>query len=81
MVKADYIDEYPFKKPNHVSGMIYEIQGPSATPFQFFITDSTQHFLRGALYFNTHINQDSLAPYYDYTKSDIMEMINSFSWK
>lgn len=81
MIKADYIDEYPFNKPNHVSGMIYEIQGPSATPFQFFITDSTEHFLRGALYFNTHINPDSLAPYYDYTKSDIMEMINSFSWK
>ncbi|MEP7195088.1 MAG: hypothetical protein ABI851_01120 [Saprospiraceae bacterium] len=81
MIKADYIDEYPIKKPNQVYGMIYEIEGPSATPFQFYLTDSSSHFLRGALYFNTHINPDSLAPYYEFTKIDVLELINTFSWK
>ncbi len=81
LIRADYIDEYPLRKLNHVSGIIYEIEGPSATPFQFYLTDSIQHFVRGALYFNTHINPDSLKPYYDFAKADVMEMINSFSWK
>lgn len=81
LMKADYIDEFPVKKSNGVSGMIYEIEGPTATPFQFYLTDSLHHFLRGALYFNSHIDQDSLKPYYDFVKEDIIEMVNSFNWK
>lgn len=81
LLKADYIDEFPVKKSNGVSGIIYEIEGSTATPFQFYLTDSLQHFLRGALYFNSHIDQDSLKPYYDFVKEDIIEMVNSFNWK
>lgn len=81
LIRAEYIDEYPVQKPNKISGIIYEIEGPSATPFQFYLTDSTRHFIRGSLYFNTKINPDSLAPYYAFTKQDVVEMINSFQFK
>ncbi|NOT37466.1 MAG: hypothetical protein HOP11_08820 [Saprospiraceae bacterium] len=81
LIRADYIDEYPVKLPNKLTGIIYEIEGPSATPFQFYLTDSSNHFIRGSLYFNTRINPDSLAPYYEFTKLDVVEMIYSFEFK
>ena len=42
-VKADYIDELPVKKPNNVSGFVFNIEGPAACPFQFYLTDSIHH--------------------------------------
>jgi hypothetical protein len=48
---------------------------------QFFLTDTTRHFFRGALYFNTQARPDSLAPVTAFLKEDIAVMINSFEWK
>jgi gliding motility-associated lipoprotein GldD len=79
--KATFIDEVRFEKPNSVSGFIFNLEGPVATPFQFFMSDSTEHFLRGALYFNTQIRPDSLAPLYEFVKQDISHMINTFAWR
>jgi gliding motility-associated lipoprotein GldD len=79
-IKADYIDELPVQKPNHVSGMIFDIQGAAASPFQFFLTDSTHHFFRGSLYFNTQARPDSLAPVFNFVKTDIINIINTFEW-
>lgn len=79
-LKANYIDEFRIEKPNHVSGFCFNIEGPAASPFQFYLTDSTRHFLRGALYFNTQARPDSLAPVFDFLKQDIMQMVNTFSW-
>lgn len=78
--RATFIDEVPFAKPNGVSGFIFDLEGPVATPFQFFMTDSTEHFLRGALYFNTKIRLDSLAPLYEFVKQDVSHIINTFEW-
>ena len=79
--KATYIDELPIRKPNGVIGFLFNIEGPAATPFQFYVSDSARHFLRGALYFNTQIKPDSLAPQYEFVKQDIIHMINTFYWK
>ena len=79
--KANFIDEIPVKLPGNVSGTIFEIEGPVASTYQFFLTDSTRHFLRGALYFNARTNQDSLAPVVDFMKKDVMHLINTFQWK
>lgn len=79
--KATYIDELPFRKPDGAVGFLFNIEGPAATPFQFYISDSTRHFLRGALYFNTQIKPDSLAPHYEFVKQDIIHLINTFYWK
>ncbi|MCB0667774.1 MAG: hypothetical protein KDC80_18225 [Saprospiraceae bacterium] len=78
--KATYIDEVKFEKPNDVSGFIFDLEGPVATPFQFYMTDSTKHFLRGALYFQTQIRPDSLAPLYEFVKQDVSHIINTFTW-
>lgn len=79
--KATYIDELKVEKPNQVSGYIFNLEGPVATPFQFYLTDSLQHFMRGSLYFNTQIRPDSLAPLYEFVKQDITHLINTFQWK
>ncbi len=81
-IRADYIDELPISKPNSkVGGMAFDIQGPAGCPFQFFVTDSSRHFLRGALYFNAKARPDSLAPVVNFMKTDLMEIINTFEWK
>ena len=54
---------------------------PSSKVFQFTMTDSTRNFLRGALYFNTAVQNDSLKPAIEYVKKDMMRMINSLEWK
>jgi gliding motility-associated lipoprotein GldD len=79
-IKADFIEQLPIQKPNRVSGMVFDIQGAAACPFQFYLTDSTKHFLRGSLYFNSQTRPDSMAPVNNFVKRDIIEIINSFEW-
>ncbi len=77
--KANYIEERQIDK-GEVQGFIFDIEGPVASPFQFYLTDGNKHFFRGSLYFNTQVNPDSLAPIYDFIKEDIVELINTFEW-
>jgi len=79
-IKAEYIDDFAISKPNQVYGNVMNIEGDVATPFQFYLTDSTRHFLRGSLYVRAKVNQDSLAPVYEFLKTDAMHMINTFEW-
>ncbi len=66
----------------HVSATVFNINGTkTATPLQFFITDSTQHFFRGALYFYHSPNNDSVAPIIQYIKEDVRKLIQTFKWK
>lgn len=70
---ADTIDD--------VYGLIYNIEGTgAASPYQFYITDSNEHFLRGALYFNIVPNNDSLAPVIDFIKKDMKHLIETVKW-
>ena len=80
VAKAEFVDPQPIKTSNGVSGFIFKLDGPVATPCQFFLTDSTNHFMRGALYFNTKTRPDSLAPLIDFMLIDIEQMINTFKW-
>lgn len=71
-----------YNKKTNVFGLMYEINGiGAASPCQFYLTDSIQHFIRGALYFNIKPNNDSLAPIITFIKQDIEQLINSFEWK
>ena len=68
-IKADAINEKIYINPSQkVYGTIYYIQGNAASSIQFFLTDSTKHFLRGALYFNETPNIDSLQPVIDFIR-------------
>ncbi len=81
-VKADAIDEKIWNNEKQkVYGILYDIRGNTASSIQFYLTDSTQHFLRGALYFNLKPNKDSIAPSLEFIRSDIDRMIESFQWK
>jgi len=81
-IKADAINEQTFvNQDKHIFGVLYEIKGNAASPYQFFITDSTKHFLRGALYFNVYPNKDSLAPVFKFIKKDIIHLMESVEWK
>nr|WP_319400092.1 gliding motility lipoprotein GldD [uncultured Carboxylicivirga sp.] len=81
-IKADAINERFYEdSAKQVMGILYEIKGNAASPFQFFLTDSTNHFLRGSLYFNAVPNKDSLAPVIKFVKEDIEHMIESLEWK
>ena len=80
-IKANYRDEFVIKKENGVSGIFFDLGGPVATPIQFFLTDSTQHFFRGALYFQNKVNPDSMNIIHTFIKEDVNNMIESFAWK
>lgn len=81
-VKATAIDEgrisYPDRK---VYGIYYSIKGNTASSIQFYLTDSTKHYLRGALYFNEAPRLDSIQPVLDFMEKDIDVLIKSFRWK
>jgi len=80
--KADAIyDSVIIHRNRDLFGLIYQIEGSEvASPYQFLLTDSTSHFVRGALYFNTIPNNDSLQPVINLLKDDIDHMINTFQW-
>lgn len=81
-VKADAIDEQPWiNGENKVFGILYDIKGNAASSVQFYLTDSTKHFLRGALYFSSQPEADSLAPVIKFFREDIVHMIETFRWK
>jgi len=80
-IKAYAINEVITKTPSGKTAVIAELEGEVPSQFQFTITDSTKNFLRGALYFNTKVANDSLAPAIEYMKKDIMQIINTLEWK
>jgi gliding motility-associated lipoprotein GldD len=80
-LKADAIQEQVFMNPrDNVYGLIYRIEGNAASPMQFFLTDSTNHFLRGALYIREVPNIDSLKPVIDFLEPDIIRLIETTTW-
>ncbi|NBV36927.1 MAG: hypothetical protein EBR94_06630 [Bacteroidetes bacterium] len=80
--KADDIVERPTQFLNPAAkGLVFSIQGNTATNFNFYVTDSTSHFLRGALYFNNHTESDSIAPVYQFVEADVLHLIKTLKWK
>jgi gliding motility-associated lipoprotein GldD len=75
------IDDSLMRTPNGAEGLYYSLKGNTATANQFFITDSTHHFLRGALYFDAAPNEDSLGIVNDFLKRDLLHLINTLKWK
>jgi gliding motility-associated lipoprotein GldD len=79
--KASAIDPELFTTPNGSSGVYFNLRGNTATANQFFITDSTRHFLRGALYFAATPNEDSLRPVNQFLRQDVEHLINTVQWR
>ena len=80
--KADNIIEQPFINPEkRVYGMFYEVTGNAASQAQFYVTDSTSHFVTGSLYFYAKPNYDSIYPAANYLEKDIRRIMESMEWK
>lgn len=80
--KATAIVQNRIRHDTHkIYGLEYEIRGNTASNYQFYISDSTTHYLRGALYFNEKPHLDSIQPVLDFVKEDIQHMISSVRWK
>lgn len=78
---ATSINDSLFTTVNGITGIFFKVGGNAATPYQFFMSDTSTNFIRGALYFNTTPNADSLKPVQEFLRKDINHMINSFRWK
>lgn len=81
-VKASAINQQEvMNTKDKIYGMIYDIEGNAASNMQFYLTDSTHNFVRGALYFYAVPNKDSLQPVANFVKEDINHLVQTFRWK
>lgn len=80
-IKAYAIDETIIKTPSGKTAVVAELEGEVPSQFQFTMTDSTKNFLRGAVYFNVKVQNDSLQPAIEYLKKDAIHLINTLEWK
>lgn len=81
-LKATKISDQQILRPeDRVFGTFFKLQGDVASPFQFYLTDSTDRFVSGVVYFNSVPNYDSLKPTFDYVEVDLLKMVNTFKWK
>ncbi|CAM1334415.1 gliding motility lipoprotein GldD [Tenacibaculum aestuariivivum] len=81
-VKADHISWRDYADSNKkVYGKMCEISGNAASQIQFHVTDSTNHFLKGSLFFYTKPNYDSIFPAVEYIKKDMIQMLETLKWK
>jgi len=82
VIKADDILEQPYLNPQKkVYGMFYQVNGNAATNSQFYVTDSTKHFITGSVYFYAKPNFDSIMPAASYIKNDMQRLMETLKWK
>lgn len=81
-IKADFIEGDIYVNPtNNTYGMFYEVEGNAASQAQFYLTDSTDHFITGSLYFEQKPNFDSIMPAAAYIKKDMRHLMETLTWK
>lgn len=82
VIKADDILEQPYLNPSQkVYGMFYQVDGNAATNSQFYVTDSTKHFITGSVYFYAKPNYDSIMPAASYVRNDMQRLMETLKWK
>ncbi|MCY2686262.1 gliding motility lipoprotein GldD [Salinimicrobium sp. TH3] len=81
-IKADAIEGSVYTNDFHNTyGMFYQVEGNAASQAQFYLTDSTRHFLTGSVYFEVQPNFDSILPAAAYLKEDIKHLMETVEWK
>jgi gliding motility-associated lipoprotein GldD len=81
VVKADGIEEHLLMTDNGVYGLLYDVAGNAASSLQFFLTDSTRHFIRCSMYFYATPNQDSIRPVSEFIREDAIHLIKTLKWR
>ncbi len=80
-IRASSIQESKVLSKTGKTALIFKIEGDVPSPYQFYTTDSTNHFLRGAIYFPTAVKNDSLAPVIEFVQQDMIQLLNTLEWK
>lgn len=80
-VRASSIQEQLLLTKTGRTAVIFKIEGDVPSPYQFYTTDSTNHFLRGAIYLSTASKNDSLAPVIDFIQKDMIQLLNTLQWR
>ncbi len=80
-VKASFREEIEIKNQHEATGLIFSIEGAVASPYQFYITDSKRHFLRGSLYFDEKVDRDSVGPIISFLKEDIDAFLSTVDFE
>lgn len=80
-IKANDIKDSLLQNRHGVTGVFFKVGGDVATTYQFFLTDSVKHFVRGSLYFECTPNADSLQPVSDFLAKDLYRLIDTWQWK
>lgn len=77
--KASFAKESVIEKDD-VHGLLFDIDGPVASPLLFYLTDSTDHFFLASLYFKNKVNPDSMQIIHDFVREDVIKIVESFEW-
>lgn len=80
-IKANYRKETLIDNNSDVQGLLFDIEGPVASPTQFYLTDGKENFFRASLYFNSKVDPDSTAAVLQFIKPELDTLIASFRWK
>ena len=80
-IAATSINDSLFVNPQKITGIYFKVAGNAATSRQFFVSDTTKHFLRGALYFDATPNADSLKPVLEFLERDMKHLIQTMRWQ
>lgn len=75
--RSDYMEEFRLETPNGFGGILFQFSGPAASPIQFFLSDTSDLFFKGALYFNAETNADSLQPIVTFIKDDVLKLVET----
>ncbi|MEZ4895258.1 MAG: hypothetical protein R2806_00380 [Saprospiraceae bacterium] len=78
--RSNYSGEQVIHNPDGTGGVLFKFEGPAASPVQFFLTDSTEHFFKGSLYFFSKVNPDSIQPIAQFIEQDVLELIKTTRW-
>ena len=80
-IRASALQEQTIQTNSGRTATLFRLEGDVPTPFQFYTTDTTTHYLRGAIYFPTATKNDSLAPVIDFIRKDALRLLNTLRWK
>ncbi|MFN3851381.1 MAG: gliding motility lipoprotein GldD [Spirosomataceae bacterium] len=80
-VKAESQEDQVVNLKNGKKAVAIQLEGDVPSHYQFYITDTTTHYLRGAMYLMDASAGDSLRPIIDYVKKDCMHLLETLEWK
>ena len=80
-VKAVSQEEQLIELKNGKKAVVIQLEGEVPSHYQFYTTDTSKHFLRGAVYLETATENDSLRPVIEYLKGESRHLLETLRWK